>query len=329
MNFWAGNNRMALATAAVVITLATSAGSLYLIVDASREAERARQLVEIKSESLEAGVQKILERTVSHQSVSELERRKKLFLELSAVSFMFVDKQTIEDGYNDLFREETVEKVVERVVAETNGSVATGKLAGEFLKSSVAGKTASELVKTVRLNEVSLAEKFLRYQKRLVADGSIRLGLDALDVRLEKVNDLEADIARLGKEYSVSFPADLIELKKDEIKKQLGEPALADLENGERLVLLSGLYTVQSVDADYKLTYEHPITAYLPAALGAKIQIECLVPKERIEPKYSAEMRRVASEGTTIPMNIFGRVFQPVDRARKVWSLRVVPFAVY
>jgi hypothetical protein len=277
-----------------------------LIYHSIRVSERARieaQMATIdavsstalKATEINKSLRELLVRTETLQPESRLEKRKNEFLNIPAVSFIYVDKSTILDSYNDAFKEAIIEKVVETVSAEQSGTAKSGSVTGTLVKADVAGKTASELVRTARLNETSLAEKFLRFQRKIVTEGKVQLGFDEIDLRLVTADELEKDLTKLSKEYGISFPPNFIESKKAEVKNHLAESALADLEKVDGFVLLSGNYTVEPFKpAGYKLVYDHPINDYLPKTTGRKVQITCTVDSSRLELEYAVEMQQMA-----------------------------------
>jgi hypothetical protein len=58
-----------------------------------------------------------------------------------------------------------------------------------------------------------------------------------------------------------------------------------------------------------------------------KITFSVMLRKDSIEPSVAGNFAQ--STGSTIPLRLYGRVWQPIDRSAGIWEVRINPTAVY
>lgn len=302
--------------------------------DLEKEIMKTRIVLESELSDTRKNLQTTIKKLEKIQPLSPqeelLERKKKEFLSLAGVSFIYVDREAIKDAYNISFKEPTVESLVQKLVEEQEGELGSGEGTGLILKGRLGGKSLTEYVKKIKLPETTIPEMFVRYQRHIIENVNAKYGFDEIAIKLERVSKFESDLVKLCEHFSVSVPNDFIKAKKEEIKRTLVESALADLEEIDQFVILAGKYKV-SPDGEkvYKFTYDHPINAYLTHMPDTHVQISCFLEKNRIEDSYKPHIMRIAQKNQVIPAKIFGKVLQPIDRKSKNWELQVVPFAIY
>ena len=76
----------------------------------------------------------------------------------------------------------------------------------------------------------------------------------------------------------------------------------------------------------YKLTYLHPVSEYV-IGQKANVTISAIVRKDSIEPQVAGNYAQ--SVGRAIPLKIYGKVWQPLDRGLDIWELQITPLAIY
>lgn len=315
----------------VAITIASFV--LYYFYFAPRMAELAYS-VEREKSFLEVE-RAVLERAVAEYEREEesslLEQKKQKFLATAAVSFIYVDNEEITDFYNMTFKEPTVTEMVEKLVETRSGEIVSGKAAETFLKSELAAENLQQYIKTIKLPETTLPEMFLRYQRHILENNVVRYGFDEIEIRLEEISKFEDEVSDLEDKYDVSFSEEVKEGKKQEIKRKLVDEFLAELEKVDQFVLVEGKYSITyENNKQFRLTYEHPINehlTYMPQE--PKVLIVCFLNKDDLESRYRTQLERMASKGAAIPVNIFGKVFMPIDRGTNNWELIIIPFAIY
>ena len=69
----------------------------------------------------------------------------------------------------------------------------------------------------------------------------------------------------------------------------------------------------------------HPVSNYL--ASGKEVKISCLVPISKVEPSVAGNYSN--SINKSIPIKIYGQVWQPINRSENIWELMITPLAVY
>jgi len=91
-------------------------------------------------------------------------------------------------------------------------------------------------------------------------------------------------------------------------------------------VLVEGKFKIEDRVDFYKCTYTHPVNQYL-SNQASPVTISVLIPrtslKEHIKGNYAQSI------GKSIPLKIYGQVWQPVDRKANTWDLQLTPLAIY
>lgn len=170
----------------------------------------------------------------------------------------------------------------------------------------------------------------LRYLKHSLEKGSVHYGFDEIEIRLEDIDNFDWELTNLENEYGISFPKALKKESKLAIKRKLVDELILELEKVDRWVLVDGKYKVTNESpGTYRLTYEHPINKYLTNLPQGKVQIVCYLEKSLVESDYKAYFAVMASKRKAIPLTIFGKVQQQIDREAGEWQLEISPSAIY
>ena len=86
------------------------------------------------------------------------------------------------------------------------------------------------------------------------------------------------------------------------------------------------IHLISKKENMYDCNVIHPVNKFLfPGEEEVKIMFS--LPVESIQQKYTGNYAR--SEGRLIPLRVFGKVWQPIDRNAGVWDLQITPLAVY
>jgi hypothetical protein len=260
-----------------------------------------------------------------------LSSKKATFLNIAAISFYYVNEEEITNHYNMNFREPTIENLIEKTINEKTDDIGTGVDVEAVLKSKMGGRNLRDFVRTIKLPETTVAEKFLRYQRFLLQENKVNYGFDEIEIQLELLDRFKDDIEALSKKYyDVPFSNELIEEKKNQIKDKLVKEALTQLEKINQYVLLSGKYVaVKDKNNNYRLIYDHPINEHLQQFPKVKVQITALLERELIQKSFQVQLQTMSEKSNKIPLKIFGKVLQPLDTNSDVWELIIVPFAIY
>ena len=246
------------------------------------------------------------------------------FSNVSGVSFHFVDKDEVEGFYNDTFREPTIESLIAEVTGEISAETKGGL--PKVLESKIGGRDISKWVSTLKLPDTSLAGMFVKYQTEVIRRREVTLGLEELDVELKELQRFDASIKNLDEVYDFAVDQGAVENHKTVLRAKAAEKTLARLESAAGWVLIEGKFLIGKNENLYSCTLRHPVNEFL--AKGATpLTISMFLPGDRIEQRYSGNYEQSVQK--VIPLRVFGKVWQPVDRDAGVWELQITPLAVY
>ncbi len=258
---------------------------------------------------------------------SGLNEKKNKFKNISTVSFHFVNEEEIKNFYNDYFKEPTIEQAVNEIVKEVGGEL-KGNLP-QILEAKAQGKDLSKWISTIKIPDISLAEKFRRYQRSIIESDQVTLGLELVDIDLSDLNAFNGLVTQFESKFSMKLDSSMIEQQRSSMKKRAAEKTIIRLENATSWVLIDGKFIISELPNAtdfYKCTYEHPVNEYLGIDAN-KITISMVLRKDSILPSYAGNYAQ--SIGKSIPLNVYGKIWAPVDRKSGVWELQINPAAVY
>lgn len=250
--------------------------------------------------------------------------KKQRFSNVSGVSFHFVDKDDVEAFYNDTFREPTLESLITEITGEISAETKGGL--PQVLESKIGGRDIRKWVSTLKLPETSLAGMFVKYQKEVIRRDEVTLGLEELDIELKELQEFDASIKNLDEAYGFVVNREAVETHRTALREKAAEKTLAKLESAAGWVLIEGKFLIAQNENLYTCTLRHPVNEFLPG-VPAPATISIFLPGDRIEHRYSGNYAQ--SVGRVIPLRVFGKVWQPLDRNAGVWELQITPLAVY
>lgn len=264
------------------------------------------------------------EKTALGTIESIIGEKKQRFSNVSGVSFHFVDKAEVEGFYNDTFREPTLESLISEITGEISAETKGGL--PKVLESKISGSDISKWVSTLKLPETSLAGMFVKYQKEVIRTGEVTLGLEELDIELKELQEFDAAIKNLDDAFGFAVNQEVVERHRTSLREKAAAKTLGKLESAAGWVLLEGKFLISKNENLYCCTLRHPVNEFLPDA-SSPLTISIFMPAEGIEQRYSGNYAQ--SVGKVIPLRVFGKVWQPVDRNAGVWELQITPLAVY
>ena len=253
-----------------------------------------------------------------------IEKKKRRFSNVTSVSFHFVDKDEIESFYNDTFREPTLESLISEITGEVTGEVKGGL--PKILESKIGGRDISKWISTMKLPETSLSGMFIKYQKEAIRRGEVTLGLEELDVELNELQKFDSAVENLNMEFGLNIDPETLETHRSNLRQNAAETTLAKLEGATGWVLIEDKFLISKRENMYDCNVVHPVNKFLPAN-EKKVKIMFSLPVKFIQPKYAGNYER--STGRMIPLRVFGKVWQPIDRNADAWELQITPLAVY
>ncbi|MBW8002421.1 MAG: hypothetical protein FVQ80_10435 [Planctomycetes bacterium] len=263
----------------------------------------------IKTPSSEDGIEKIRER----------------LLNIPNISFHYADKDNITNYYNDYFREPTVENFVKEATSEISGDL-KGNIP-KFLEAKAGGKNLTKWISTIKLPDTSLNGMFLRYQREIINNNQVILGLEIADVELSDMTEFEKLVDILEKDFDFKIDTKALDKGRTKLKGKTAEQTISKLEDASGWVLVEGNFQISvAKEGFYKCTYSHPINSYLPDS-NKDITISFLIPKNGIEPHVAGNY--LESIDREIPLTVYGKVWQPLNKKQDIWELQITPLAVY
>jgi hypothetical protein len=217
---------------------------------------------------------------------------------------------------------------MESLVTEIAGEVSAEAKVGiaQVLESKLGGKNLSKWISTVKLPDTSLPGMFARYQREAIKRGEVALGLEELDIELNQVRQFDSAVRNLEKTFGLVLEEATVETHRATLKQKAAEKMLTKLEAASGWVLLEGKFNIQLVDAVYRCTYHHPLNEFVPEDTGP-ITISFAMAADQLEMRYANNYSQ--SVGRSIPLRVFGKVWQPISRMDGAWDLEITPLAVY
>lgn len=255
----------------------------------------------------------------------EVEVRKNRYLNIPTISFHFADNEQISNSYNDYFKEPTIEKVVSEMVSELGGEIA-GKLP-KVLEAKAGSKNLATWISDIKLPDISLAEKFRRWQRETIKQDQVTLGLELVDIDLSDLTAFEKAVSNLAEKFELAVPDNEVEAKRSDLRRRAAEKTITRLEKANGWVLMEGKFMITNLsDEFYKCVYRHPVNEYLTPG-ETDITIAVTMRKDSLKPNIAGNYAQ--SVGQSIPLKIYGKVWSPIDRPSEIHELQVTPLAVY
>lgn len=255
---------------------------------------------------------------------NKYDKKKEKFLNIANISFHFADKERIRSFYDDYFKEPTIKDLVTESISESDSGIKAN--IPSILESKIGGKDLSKWISKIKLPDITENGMFKRYQKETIQMDQVQLGIEEDYIELSILSDFEKQIQDISKEFEFEFEQEKVEQHKTRLKEKAAERTLQSLEKASGWVLIEGNFLIQKDDDEfYKVTMSHPVSNYL--ASGKEVKISCLIPISQIEPCFSGNYSN--SINKSIPLKIYGQIWQPINRKENIWELMITPLAVY
>jgi hypothetical protein len=292
-----------------------------------RESSLARELLfarELRSRELRSREPPAGTVTPRKTLIEIVEEKKEKFQNTTSISFHYVDEGEVRNFYNDTFREPTVESLVTEIAGEVTGEVKSGL--PQLLEAKIGGKDLSKWISTVKLPDTSLPGMFAKYQREAIKRGEVTLGLEELDIELKELQQFEAAVETFDKSFGLKLDQSLIDSQVTALKQKAAETMLGRLENATGWLLIEGKFTIDLADETYRCTYRHPVTDYFSKE-ASPVTISFSIQKNLIQQRYAGNYTQ--SLGKMIPIRVYGKVWQPINRQAGAWDLAITPLAIY
>jgi hypothetical protein len=197
----------------------------------------------------------------------------------------------------------------------------------KVLEAKIGGKDLSKWISTIKLPDVSVAEMFRRYQREIIKNNQVTLGLELVEVDLSDLNDFNKLMSEFELKFGLKLEESKIASQTAALRKKAAEKTLVRLENATGSVLIEGKFKILNISNEfYKCVYEHPVNEYL-VEVGKIITISFILKKGSLEPNIAGNY--ALSLEKAIPLKVYGKVWQPIDRKADVWDLQITLTAVY
>jgi hypothetical protein len=253
-----------------------------------------------------------------------LKEKTQRFLETPSVAFHFADIEQIQTFYNDFFREPTIESLVSEITQELNADV-KGTIP-QVLEAKLGGKDVGKWISNIKLPDTTLSGMFVRYQRETIKKGQVTIGLEEVDIELNDLQEFDDAVGELAKKFSLLLAPELVDNTRASLKQKAAERTLVRLENATGWLLVEGRFRITRQDEFYRCTYTHPVGEYLPEADGP-VTLSFLLDSSKVENRVSGNYAQSLEK--LIPLKVYGKVWQPIDRGRRSWDLQITPLAVY
>lgn len=255
---------------------------------------------------------------------TSLDDKKKKLINIPNIYFHYADKDRIRAFYSDYFKEPHISELISKTMAATSVD-AKASLASVF-EASLGTKDLSQWLSRIKLPQITENGMFKRYQRETILNDQVQLGLEEDDIELNELREFERSIRDLEEKYDYPIDTKTLEDHKTMLRERAAERTLSHLEKANGTVLVEGSFRVEIHGEDYyRVSMRHPVSDYLSSAKN--VAISSLMPISKIEPSVAGNY--AGSIGLSIPLRIYGEVWQPINRAEDVWELMITPLAVY
>ena len=270
-------------------------------------------------------IQELVCRIKLKQSIEAIDQKKEHFLNIPTISFHYSNDDEIENFYNDYFKEPTIEQIISEKTSEVGGKVKGG--VSKVLEAAIEEKDFDKWISTIKLPNISIAEKFRRYQRETIKNNQVTIGLDLVDIDSSDLNDFNKLVSELDNKFDFHVNDSQIEKQQKLLKEKAVEKTLVQLENATGWVLIEGKFRISNMPNNfYKCVYNHPVNEYL-AKDEKDITISIILQKDSLKPHIAGNYAQ--SIGKSIPLKLYGKVWQPINREGDIWDLQITPLAVY
>jgi hypothetical protein len=253
-----------------------------------------------------------------------VEEKKKKLQDITSISFHFVDKGEVTNFYNDTFKEPTVESLVTEIATQVGAEAKAGL--PQLLETKLGGKDLSKWISTVKLPDTSLPGMFVRYQREAIKRGEVLLGLEELDIELNELQQFQTAVSNLQGSFGLTLDQSLVESHTTKLKEKAAETMVGKLENATGWVLIEGKFRIDKTDGMYSCVYNHPVSDYFSKG-ATPVTISFTIAASSIEERYTGNYAQ--SVGRLIPLRVYGKVWQPINRSTCTWDLEITPLAIY
>lgn len=253
-----------------------------------------------------------------------VKEKKRKFLDIPSISFHFANKEQVKNFYNDYFKEPTLKSLVSEITEEASGEV-KGSLP-KLLESRIGSRDLTKWISELKLPDTTLGGMFLRYQRETIKNEQVSLGIEEVEIELNELQEFEDSIGDLEKRFGLKLEESLLNDHRGSLKQKAAEKTLVKLEQATGWVLIEGRFRILSQDEFYNCVYDHPVNEYLPTDVGP-ITISVLVRADSLEPQFAGNYAQ--SVDKLVPLKIYGKVWQPIDRKTNAWDLQLTPLAIY
>lgn len=251
--------------------------------------------------------------------------KKQKFLNIPNISFQFADHKRISDFYYVYFEGPVVESMTSEVSGERNGNI-KGSIP-QFIEAQVQGTNANKLTSSIKIPILSSNAMFLHYQRETIKQEQATLGIEEVDIELTRLQAFEDAIKNIKERFDLEIDETTLNKQRAILKEKAADKTLSKLERiGGDWVLIEGKFKIEKEDDAYKCTYFHPVNNYLPDQI-VPVTISILIPSNSLEEHIKGNYAQ--SIGKSIPLKVYGQVWQPIDRQTQVWELQLNPLAVY
>jgi hypothetical protein len=284
------------------------------------QAESERNFQEQVRKTLQSTLDKSLDKSKTEQLIDE---KKRHFLN-PGISFHYADHTQINIFFDITFKEAIIESLISERTGEISGEI-KGSIA-KVIEGSIIGKDTNKLVSNIKLPDMSSNEMFYRYQKETIDKSQVVLGIEEVEVEEAELNEFEENIEKLKKQFNFTVDIVILEEQRKKLKAKAAEKTLVKLENINTWVLIEGKFKIERAGGSFRCIYRHPVNDYL-IDQAEPITISVLISRDFLEEHSKGNFEQLAG-GQPIPLRIYGRVLQPVDRHSNP-DLKLTALAIY
>ncbi|WP_340818713.1 hypothetical protein [Methanolobus sp. WCC4] len=271
-------------------------------------------------------LRKTIKEQLSDEKTDELKQKKNKYLNISTISFHYANEKRIEEVYNDYFSEDRIEKIERESSNEVCGEagVEIPQVANTKALSSKGIKEKT----IIAPHEISVAEKFRKYQTSIIKNNQVSLELDMLEIDKSELDEFNKAVSNLTSRFSFEMDESKLKSKRNELTQDATSNTITRLENASGWVLIEGKFKIidKPDDNSYEYEYSHPVNEFKTED-DEKVYVTITLKKDSLMSNLKESYKQLVDK--QINLKVYGEILLPLDMENENNKIIITPLAIY